>query len=167
MLLSHYWYCLQHCLFIACGVCHTAAYIGVWERPGPFSPLYSSASVREDLFLSRLLRPVSLGCMWTSRLQLLRAENPRPGFDTWDFSNPQNHGYSSHSGDWSCGKPVSGFTTLELTHLLWMSAEQGMLVSLHLFSLFCLLHCPGSSEYFVYRLLSSLLSWVSSALYYS
>lgn len=31
-----------------------------------------------------------------------RAENPRSGFDPWDFSKPQNHGYGSHTGDWSC-----------------------------------------------------------------
>ncbi|KAF5916642.1 hypothetical protein HPG69_005437 [Diceros bicornis minor] len=35
----------------------------------------------------RLLRPVSLECMWTSRLQLLRTGDPRPDFYTSDFPN--------------------------------------------------------------------------------
>ena len=63
--------------------------------------------------------------MWTSRLQLLRAENPRPSFDTKDTPNLQKHGYSSHSDNMSCGKQLSGFTTLEKSYLVWMSKEQG------------------------------------------
>lgn len=79
---------------------------------------------------------MSLECTWTSRLQLLRAENPRPSFDTEDF--PSKPGYSSHNDDLNCGKQLSGFTTLEKSYLGWMSKGQGVLLSL--FSSLCLFY---------------------------
>ena len=143
----------------ACCVCHTATYIRVWERLRTFSLLYTSASViavGEDLFSGRHVGGLCLWG-WTLRHKLLMVENPRPGFDTWDFSNLQNH--HSHSGDWSCGKQVRGFATLELWHLVWMSKEPGNAYkssfSPHSFTVPWFLRALGT-----WWLLDSLLSWM-------
>lgn len=133
---------------------------GVWERFRTFFPLYpSSSSSNNPTGLSlwgrsfcnwRLSNPVSLECTWTSRLQLLRAKNPRPSFDPEDF--PSKPGYSSHSDDLNCGKQLSGFTTLEKPYLGWMSKGQGVLLSL-----FCLF-----LQSVLYAVIVYLLSWVYS-----
>lgn len=94
MLLLHYRCCLQCCLSHG-ALCMPQGHLctGVWERLWTCFPLYSSASVtavtsplaplrRDGPFPKQNIEACVLGGMWKSRLQLLRAENPRLGFDT-------------------------------------------------------------------------------------
>ena len=140
----------------SCCVCHTATYIRVWERLRTFSLLCSSASViavGEDLFSSRHLGGLCLWG-WTLRHKLLMVENPRPGFDTWDFSNLQNHIPTVVTG-----AVVSKWEALPVWSCdTWYKClrSQGMLVSPAFLPI--LLHCPGSSERFVHGG-SSVLCW--------
>lgn len=105
-------------------VCVTQPIFRVWERLRTFSLLYSSASVIAVGRIFSQADTLEALCLWgcTLRHKLLMVKT-EPSFDTWYFSNLQNH--HSHSGDWSCGKQMRGFTTVELWHLVWMSKEPG------------------------------------------
>lgn len=87
--------------------------------------------------------------MRTWRLQLQGPRTPRPVLVLGIFLNHRTMDMVPTLVTGAvCGEQVSGFTTLELSHLVWMSQILGMLVRVPFLPV--LLHRPSSSGCFVY-----------------